>query len=231
LTDYHLSSTHVDIASHFEERKKDWDEHPATPQDIYDVFAKYCAREIKQLPWCNNQLSAESDDIRGPLMKINKRGFLTINSQPRVNGAKSEDPKFGWGPTGGFVFQKAYVEFFTSPESLKALVKACEKYPYLTYHALNRKGESFTNTILNVSAVTWGVFPSKEIKQPTVVDPDSFVAWKDEAFALWAQWASLYQEGSASHKLLADMINSYFLVNIVDNNFIDGDIFAVFNEI
>jgi len=27
-------------------------------------------------------------------------------------------------------------------------------------------------------AVTWGVFPGKEIKQPTVVDPISFNFWK-----------------------------------------------------
>lgn len=28
------------------------------------------------------------------------------------------------------------------------------------------------------NAVTWGVFPGKEIIQPTVVDPISFVSWK-----------------------------------------------------
>lgn len=27
-------------------------------------------------------------------------------------------------------------------------------------------------------AVTWGVFPGKEIIQPTVVDPVSFKSWK-----------------------------------------------------
>jgi len=28
------------------------------------------------------------------------------------------------------------------------------------------------------NAVTWGVFPSSEIIQPTVVDPISFLSWK-----------------------------------------------------
>lgn len=37
-------------------------------------------------------------------------GFLTINSQPRVNAARSDDPTFGWGGIGGYVYQKAYVE-------------------------------------------------------------------------------------------------------------------------
>uniref|UniRef100_A0A1I7WPC6 SCP domain-containing protein n=1 Tax=Heterorhabditis bacteriophora TaxID=37862 RepID=A0A1I7WPC6_HETBA len=34
-------------------------------------------------------------------------------------------------------------------------------------------------------AVTWGVFPGAEIAQPTVVDPLSFRAWKDEAYDMW----------------------------------------------
>ena len=32
-----------------------------------------------------------------------------------------------------------------------------------------------------MNAVTWGVFPDREVMQPTVVDFKSFVAWKDEA--------------------------------------------------
>jgi methylenetetrahydrofolate reductase (NADPH) len=30
--------------------------------------------------------------------------------------------------------------------------------------------------------VTWGVFPDKEILQPTIFDPSTFLVWKDEAF-------------------------------------------------
>jgi len=30
--------------------------------------------------------------------------------------------------------------------------------------------------------VTWGVFPDKEILQPTIFDPDTFLVWKAEAF-------------------------------------------------
>jgi methylenetetrahydrofolate reductase (NADPH) len=33
-----------------------------------------------------------------------------------------------------------------------------------------------------VNVVTWGVFPGREIIQPTVVDAASFSVWKDEAF-------------------------------------------------
>lgn len=38
--------------------------------------------------------------------------LLTINSQPVANGVKSNDPVFGWGPSGGYIYQKAYYEFF-----------------------------------------------------------------------------------------------------------------------
>lgn len=37
---------------------------------------------------------------------MNSLGFLTINSQPAVNGAKSSDKVFGWGPRNGYVYQK-----------------------------------------------------------------------------------------------------------------------------
>jgi len=227
LTDYHLSYLHAGKGF---ERLHAWGENPTEPQHIFDVFVKYLSGEVERLPWSEGPLAIESDVIKDSLIKLNKNGFLTINSQPRVNGAPSSDPKFGWGPKDGYVYQKAYVEFFASPEMVKAFIEATKKFPSLTYMAINQKGESFTNTSPHTSAVTWGVFPGKEVLQPTVVDPDSFVAWKDEAFAVWkSHWSSIYPEGSSSRKLVENMIDTYFLVSLVDNNYIDGDIFAIFD--
>lgn len=43
----------------------------------------------------------------------------------------------------------------------------------------NPQGENITNAPeLQPNAVTWGVFPGREIIQPTVVDPVSFMFWK-----------------------------------------------------
>ena len=43
----------------------------------------------------------------GPqLAELNQLGFFTINSQPAVNGARSDDKTFGWGPSNGYVYQK-----------------------------------------------------------------------------------------------------------------------------
>lgn len=36
----------------------------------------------------------------------------TVGSQPAVDGARSDDPIHGFGPKGGYVFQKSFVEFF-----------------------------------------------------------------------------------------------------------------------
>jgi len=229
LTDYHLTDLHV--AKSFE-RAQAWGEHPQSPQEIYNVFARHCAGEIERLPWCDAPLLPESDSIKDNLVKMNKNGFLTINSQPRVNGAPSTDPKLGWGPKGGYVYQKAYLEFFISPEHFAVLEEIARKFPSITYYAVNIQGDFISNTTPSVSAVTWGVFPGREIVQPTVVDPDSFKVWKDEAYALWkSNWASIYAEGSESRKLLDGMINKYYLVAMVDNNYIDGNIFALFDEI
>ena len=66
-----------------------------------------------------------------------------------------------------------------SPASLKALEPRLKAEPAITYMAVNAKGDLITNLRpADVNAVTWGVFPAKEVIQPTVVDPQSFMVWK-----------------------------------------------------
>ncbi len=227
LNDYYMARLHLVPR----ERRAMWGESPSSEEDIREVFVKFCRGEIDAIPWFDSPLALESDLIREELIFLNQNGLLTINSQPRVNGARSEDPVVGWGGPGGRVYQKAYVEFFISSEDLKPLLRVFQKYsPRLTFHAINREGLSYTNCE-RVNAVTWGVFPGKEIIQPTVVDPDAFVVWKDEAFSLWlTAWASIYPPESHSRKLIERICNTYFLVNVVDNDFIEGNIWDVFRE-
>ena len=59
--------------------------------------------------------------------------LLTINSQPVANGVKSTDPVFGWGPSNGYIYQKAYYEFFVSEQMVNHFVKYLEKYPNISY--------------------------------------------------------------------------------------------------
>ena len=96
----------------------------------------------------------------------------------------------------------------------------------ISYQAINRSGDLISNLPeSSINAVTWGVFPGKEIVQPTIVDTRSFFIWKDEAFGLWiSDWANIYDRESESYKLLNKVYETYYLVNIVDNNFVDGDL-------
>jgi methylenetetrahydrofolate reductase (NADPH) len=122
------------------------------------------------------------------------------------------------------------MEFFCSPAALETVLSAVKAVPSIAYQAVNAKGEYQSNMAEDtVIAATWGVFPNQEIVQPTVVDVAAFKVWKDEAFALWtAGWASLYDGESQSQKLLAELKDTYYLVSLLDNNYVDGDLFKVF---
>lgn len=111
------------------------------------------------------------------------------------------------------------MEFFCSPEKLQAVVEKAQANPSLTYIAVNAKGQTQSNVgPTSVNAVTWGVFPAKEVIQPTVVDPVSFMCWKDEAFQAWEQeWASLYPEDDASRKILSE-VGLYFTQGVASTS-------------
>ncbi|KAI9344097.1 methylenetetrahydrofolate reductase-domain-containing protein, partial [Obelidium mucronatum] len=195
---------------------------PKTNKDVSKLFSDFCKGRIASLPWCD-EMAPESESIQTYLSNINMNGFLTINSQPAVDGAPSSDPRYGWGPKHGFVYQKSYVEFFVSPSALDKLIRKLDQNPHLTYHAVNKKGDLRANVeCFGPNAITWGVFPNREIVQPTVVDADSFLAWKDEAYELWNKWAEIYPAGSESAVLLNGIADDWFLMNVVNNDYRDA---------
>ena len=152
---------------------------PTSFQDIAELFSRFCKSDLPALPWSDQKPSAETTVIGKQLAKMNLMGFLTINSQPAVDGAPSNDKVHGWGPSNGYVYQKAYLEFFAQPDLLAALLPHIERDPHITYYAINKNGDLRTNTHSEgPNAVTWGVFPGKEIIQPTIVEAVSFMAWK-----------------------------------------------------
>ncbi|CAJ0890970.1 14300_t:CDS:10 [Entrophospora sp. SA101] len=215
---YGISLKHSD-----KEALKLWG-HPQTLNDIYNLFVQYCNGKISSLPWSDQSLAQETDMIKDRLAKINSMGYLSINSQPAVNGVRSDNKVFGWGPKNGYVYQKAYLEIFVSPLKLDSLILKIEKDPNITYHAVNKQGDLKTNTQSDgPNAVTWGVFPGKEIIQPTVVEYMSFMAWKDEAFELWSEWAKIYDKDTISSQLITEIMENWYLINIVHNDFHDND--------
>jgi methylenetetrahydrofolate reductase (NADPH) len=141
-----------------------WGSELKSVADVADVFARYCRGDIKLLPWAEvDGLAPESAQIAPALAALNAAGYLTINSQPAINGAKSDDATFGWGRPGGYVYQKAYVEFFCAPDKVDALLRRLDGAPSVTYLATNAAGELRSKPSGAdggaVNAVTWGVFP------------------------------------------------------------------------
>lgn len=87
-----------------DELKKLWGEQVLNLSDIIKVFVLFLQGKIRKYPFSEGSLQAETDTIMDPLIKMNESKLFTINSQPRVNGAPSADPKYGWGPKYGYVF-------------------------------------------------------------------------------------------------------------------------------
>jgi methylenetetrahydrofolate reductase (NADPH) len=66
----------------------------------------------------------------------------TVGSQPAVDGARSEDPIHGFGPKGGYVFQKSFVEFFVGDvKQVLALQEKIEKEGHgaIKFYAGNKR--------------------------------------------------------------------------------------------
>lgn len=236
ISDHHLFYLRSKTSK--EQRLNMWGRQLVGEEDVWKVFHNFITdtpnedsgakrfpfdEQVTRIPWNEEQVAEETKMIASELAELNERGILTINSQPRVNGESSTHPQLGWGKPGGYIYQKAYLEFFVSAERARILMQIIHKYePRVNYHIISYNGDDdFTNCDqLEPIAVTWGVFPGKEIIQPTVVDPVAFTFWKDEAFGLWEEyWGSLYPPESVSHKVIEHIMHNYYLVNLVDNNF------------
>ncbi|KAI9893307.1 MAG: hypothetical protein M1814_000437 [Vezdaea aestivalis] len=193
---------------------------PSTARDISDLFVSYLKGDLQSLPWSESAINSEADSIKADLISLNTRGLLTINSQPAVDGVKSSHPVLGWGPQNGYVYQKAYIELFVSPAVIEDFLARINLDKALTYYAVSKAGSLRSNAANDgPNAVTWGVFPGKEIVQPTIVETISFLAWKDEAFKLGEDWSQCHPQGTKSRKLIEGMMDGWYLVNVVDNDF------------
>lgn len=214
--------------------------YPATRQDINDMFVKHVRGELSALPWSEEELLAESSTITPHLAALNGRGWWTVASQPAVNSTRSSDATFGWGPANGFVFQKAFLEFFISSADWRALHEKLQKpgvREVVCFYAGNAKGDFVSSDNAGSSAsngaakptagssstnaVTWGVFPGKEIVTPTIIEEVSFRAWCEEAFGIWDEWSRVYGKGSDSERLLGGIRDDYWLVNVIHHDFVD----------
>lgn len=220
--------------------------HPVEHSDINTLFRRHVSGELYKVPWSEGGaeedtggLNPETELIRPELLKlIDGRGWWTLASQPAVNGVRSDDPIFGWGPQReGFVFQKPFVEFFCPSKDYTTILKPMfEKHGHdkLTWFATNATGafesslpsqpidvepDNLDSNPESVNAVTWGVFRGKEIVTPTIIEEVSFRAWGEEAFRIWDEWRRIYPRGSATERFLDNTKNDTWLVCVVGQQF------------
>jgi hypothetical protein len=58
---------------------------------------------------------------------------------------------------------------------------------------------------------------------PTIIEEVNFKAWKEEAFTIWHEWSRVYPPRSPTAQFLADVANTYWLVNVIHHDFPDPD--------
>ncbi|KAH7107687.1 MTHFR-domain-containing protein [Auriculariales sp. MPI-PUGE-AT-0066] len=200
--------------------------NPKTRDDLTALFVAHLEGRIDSTPFWDNPLSPESRLILPHLVRMTKHGWWTVGSQPAADAISSDDPVLGWGPRGGYVFQKAFVEFFASQADVEWLERNARSAGrgQITFFAGNAHGDWASNMQDGSgNAVTWGVFRGQEIAQSTIIERDSFLAWKDESFKLWKEWSEFYAPGSDERKLLDRMRRELWLLSIVHHDFKDED--------
>ena len=212
---------------------------PTTPEEITHLFTSYLAgQDPKQLPWSESAtLSPETALITSELTQLTQRkGYWTIASQPAVDGLPSTHSVHGWGPSGGFVFQKAFVEFFVPAASFTSTLQPhldrLQKEGEISYYAGNAAGAfQSSESSEAVHAVTWGSFAGKEIATATMVEEVSFRAWVEEAFGIWGEWARCVGEAARrgrvekareSREFLRKTEKEVWLVNVIGHGYREG---------
>lgn len=223
--------------------------HPRSVSDLTRLFKKHVEGELACVPWSDEAdftgggaLRAETETIRNELLAlIQGRGFWTLASQPAVNGIRSDDKVFGWGPPGeGFVFQKAFVEFFVPRQTWEEEVRPAlqkhgddeiswlktdsagffESSALPTENLVDSTTSKPTAGATGVNAVTWGVFRGKEIVTPTIIEEQSFRAWGEEAYGVWEEWRRVFPRGSEQEKFLECCKGDSVLVNVVGQQYV-----------
>lgn len=203
---------------------------PVEEDDISRMFTRYVSGQLACVPWCDTPVWEETTQLLPMLLRLNMpkaeggKGWWTVGSQPAVDGCDSSDPVFGFGPQGGYIFQKAFVELFLTQEDKEALVAAIQRSARpVTYFAGTCDPASMETNVQKqgLNTVTWGVFPGKEVAQSTIIEEASFRAWRDEAFAIWREWELLFPPRSATRSLLRNIHDHRWLVTVVHHDYKD----------
>lgn len=108
--------------------------NPTSTEDLTKFFLDYLDSNISSTPFSALPLSPESGTILEHLKKLTGQGLWTVCSQPAIDNVSSTDEVFGWGPRGGYVFQKGFVEFFAE-----------EKVVYQIEQKIGKEGDGWVH--------------------------------------------------------------------------------------
>jgi len=201
-----------------------WGE-PTSTTDITNLFTSHLSGDRPtQLPWSESStLSPETALIVPQLLALTReKSYWTIASQPAVDGLPSAHHIHGWGPAGGFIFQKAFVEFFLPLahfHRLKPYLTSTSIAPEISWYMGTASGTFESSEPREaVHAVTWGSFPGKEIVTATMVEEVSFRAWVEEAFGIWGEWARCVRRVE-SRRFLRQVREGWCLVNVIAHGY------------
>jgi len=102
---------------------------------------------------------------------MNELGFLTINSQPAVNGARSDDKVFGWGPSNGYVYQKVSVSLINLEShdwirGYRHISSSSSTLLFFPFFFPTLNGIATSRTMLSTSVVTYERTPILMARTP-----------------------------------------------------------------
>ena len=187
------------------------------------VQSYYSGSEVTITPWCSEAVSGQARLVTSILASLASSGVLTTNCQVAATNVPSEDPVIGWGPPGGFISQKGYLEFLMPKSRLASLLACVQSHPGVSYQVVS---SDMMVDLTNLEdrdqalAVTWAVFPGQELVTPTITQPRLFPSWSREVFTLLeAGWGGLYPEDSPARSVIKDVAANYLHVWLVDNDF------------
>ena len=187
------------------------------------VQSYYTGSEVTITPWCSEAVSGQARLMASTLASLASSGVLTTNSQLAASNVPSEDPVIGWGPPGGFISQKGYLEFLMPKSRLASLLACLQSHPGVSYQVVS---SDMMVDLTNLEdrdqamAVTWAVFPGQELVTPAIAQPRLFPVWSREVFHLLeAGWGGLYPEDSLARSVIRDVADNYLHVWLVDNDF------------
>jgi methylenetetrahydrofolate reductase (NADPH) len=100
---------------------------PTTIEELTKLFQDYLDSKVSTTPFSSSPLSSESETILDSLNQLTSKGLWTVCSQPAIENVSSTDEIFGWGPRGGYVSQKGFVEFFAEERVVDQLEQKIQK--------------------------------------------------------------------------------------------------------